>query len=304
MPTNPVSAKNRQLGILLMCGAMVFLAVSEALIKKLTQTVPFPVAGWGRFLFHFLSTVPFFLMAGRWRLIRTRRPVLHTIRAVAIFAGTFMFFAAVTTMPLAEATSIVFAAPLFVTALSALFLGERLGPFHWMAVAAGFVGVVIIIRPGPGFADWIALLPLATALCYATFQIFTRVLSYTEHYLTVFFFTGFGTLVLMSFVVPFYWVSPTWSDWGWMAVSGLFGSVGQFLLTRAFHKAEASVISPFMYTQIIWTIGLGMLLFGNFPDLVTFIGMAIIVASGIFIWHRNRRRLAAPAPPSAAPPPG
>jgi len=304
MSAQPVSAKHRQQGILLMCGAMVFLAVAEALVKKLTQTVPFPVAGWGRFLFHFLSTVPFFLMAGRWRLIKTRRPMLHTFRALAIFVGTFLFFAAITTMPLAEATSIVFAAPLFVTALSALFLGERLGGLHWVAVGAGFVGVVVIIRPGPGFTDWIALLPLATALCYATFQIFTRVLSYTEHYLTVFFYTGFGSLVLMSLVVPFYWVTPSWTDVGWMAVSGVFGSLGQFLLTRAFHKAEASVISPFMYTQIIWTIALGALLFGNFPDVITFAGMVIIVGSGIYIWHRNRKRMAQPATPGTPPPAG
>ena len=130
MSADPVSAKHRQQGILLMVSAVVFLAVAEALVKKLTQTLPFPMAGWGRFLFHFLSTVPFFLMAGRWRLIATRRPAVHAMRALAIFAGTFMFFAAITTMPLAEATSIVFAAPLCVTALSALFLGERLGPAH------------------------------------------------------------------------------------------------------------------------------------------------------------------------------
>lgn len=293
MSATPVSANNRQQGILLMVAAVMFLAVSEALVKKLTQTVPFPVAGWGRFLFHFLCTLPFFLTAGRWRYVKTERVGLHALRAMAIFVGTLCFFAAITTMPLAEATSIVFATPLCVVALSALFIGERLGVAHWIAVAAGFVGVVVIIRPGPGFTDWVALLPLATALCYAVFQLFTRVLSFTDHYLTIFFYTGFGSLVLLTLVVPFYWVTPSWIDWGWMFFSGAFGAMGQFLLTRAFHKAEASVISPFMYTQIVWTIALGVLLFGNFPDVVTFIGMGIIVGSGIYIWHRNRRRVAA-----------
>ena len=152
----------------------------------------------------------------------------------------------------------------------------------------GFAGVIVIIRPGPGFTDWIALLPVGTAICYAFYQITTRMAGMVDHYMTVFFYTGVGGIVTSSLIVPFYWAEPTWAEWGWLAISGSFACFGQFFLVRAFQKAEASVVSPFMYTQILWTTILSVLMFGGFPDRWSIIGILMIIGSGIFMWHRHR----------------
>ncbi|MGE0736256.1 MAG: DMT family transporter [Alphaproteobacteria bacterium] len=291
------SHSDRQTGILLMMAATVCLAVMEAVAKHLTDTLPFAYIAWGRYLFHVVATLPFFLLPRTWPLMRTKRPGLHMFRGVMVFVGTMLFFYAIRTMPLPEATALVFATPLFVAAIAAMLLSERLGAIHWVIMGFGFAGVVVIIRPGPGFNDWVALLPVATSICYAFYQIATRIAGMTDHFMTVFFYTAMGGFICSSAMVPFYWAEPTWGEWGWLAVSGTFACFGQYFLVRAFHKAEASIVSPFMYTQIIWTTILSVLIFGGFPDIYSIVGILMIIGSGILMWHRGRGPKPAPAAP-------
>lgn len=293
---------DRQNGILLMMAAMVCFAVMEAVAKKLTQSLPFITVVWGRYVFHMLATLVFFLPPRTWPYLRTKRPALQMFRGLMVFIGTMFFFFAIRTMPLPEATAIVFATPLFVAAIAGLMLGERLGGIHWLIMSFGFLGVVVIIRPGSELGNWVALLPVGTALSYAFYQIGTRMAGMTDHYMTVFFYTAVGGIICSTAIVPFYWAEPSWGEWGWLALSGSFGCFGQYFLVQAFQKAEASVVSPFMYTQILWTTILSVLIFGGFPDIYSIVGILMIIGSGIMMWHRSRGPKRVPKPAEVAAP--
>lgn len=288
---------NPQLGIGLMLASVLCLAAMEAVAKILTATYPFQMVAWGRYAFHVLLILPFLITAtGRSRLV-TRRIGLHLIRTLILVAATLCFIAAITVMPLADATALVFTAPLVVTGISALFLGERVGIRRWLAVLVGFAGVLVIVRPGPDFTNWIALLPLAAGVLYAFYQVSTRMLAATDHAMTLFFYTAIGGMALMSAIVPFYWVTPTGPDLALMALMGVFGCAGQYLLIKSLETANASVVAPFVYAQLIWATLFGLVLFAQFPDLWTLVGAAVLVASGLYIWNRERRLARAGQPP-------
>jgi drug/metabolite transporter (DMT)-like permease len=295
-PTAPRARTQRtQFGIALMLAAVLNFASMEAIAKFLIGDYPVPMIAWSRWAFHFAICLPFFLAPRNVRFLRTRRPVMHTLRPLILVTATFSFFGALTEMQLATTTALVFTAPLIVTALSPLLLSEVVGMRRRIAVLVGFAGVLVILRPSPHFDNWIALLPLLAGACYAAYQLATRHLSGTEPAMTQFFYVGLGGLVATSVIVPFFWKTPSAGDWGLLALSGLFGLVAQFLTIKAFEAADASIVSPFLYTQIIWATLYGFVLFGDLPDLWTVAGAAIVVASGIYIWSRERRRFAKPA---------
>jgi drug/metabolite transporter (DMT)-like permease len=281
-------ANNPQLGILLMVSAIVALAAMEAVAKQLTKDYPFLFVAWARYAFHMLAILPFFVSAKGIRFLGTGRPWLHGLRTMILATATLFFFGALGEMPLADATALVFTTPLIVTAVSAAFLGETVGWKRWAAVLVGFGGVLVIVRPSPDFTNWIALLPLATGFCYAAYQLSTRILSATDHVMTLFFYGALGGALVLSCIVPFYWAYPTLADWGLLALMGAFGAIGQYFVIRSLQIAEASIVSPFIYTQLIWATIFGLILFDQFPDQWVLIGAAIVVASGLYIWHRER----------------
>ena len=201
--------------------------------------------------------------------------------------ATALFFTALRYLPLADAVAINFLAPLLVTAFSIPILKEKVGPRRWVAIAVGFVGAMVIIRPGSGAMHWAALLPLGTAVCYALYQILTRIAARTETTNTSLFWTSVFGVVATSIVVPFFWTQPTALAWGLMVALGTMYGLGHYLLIRGLELAPASVLSPFLYTQIIWAILLGLLIFGHFPDGYTWLGMAIVIGSGLYIWWRE-----------------
>ncbi len=289
--------RHSQLGITLMVVAVLNFGAMEAIAKLLIADYPMPMIAWSRWGFHFLLCLPFFLHPRNHGYLRTRRPVVHTLRPLILVTATFAFIAALADMQLAAATALVFTAPLLVTALSPLLLSEVVGTRRRIAVAVGFCGVLVILRPSPEFNNWIALLPLLAGACYAGYQLTTRHLSGTEPAMTQFFYVGLGGFLITSMVVPFFWKSPTLASWGLLALSGVFGLAAQWLAIKAFEAADASVVSPFLYTQIIWATLFGFVLFGDLPDLWTIAGASIVVASGIYIWSRERVR---PAQKSAA----
>ena len=187
-------------------------------------------------------------------------------------------------MPLAETSSITFVAPVLVTLMGAFFLKEKVETARWLAVAGGFAGVVIIIRPGGDVFTWASLLPLCCAACFAWYQILTRKLANLESPYTSIFYSGLVGSVLMSFTLPYVWVWPQSPFHALMfIVVGIIGGLSHLILIKAYDYAPASRLAPFSYTQLIWVTVMGYLVFGQFPDLWSLIGIGVIMVSGIYI---------------------
>jgi drug/metabolite transporter (DMT)-like permease len=204
-----------------------------------------------------------------------------------LLGATISFFTAIHFIPLADATAISFVAPLLLTALSIPLLGEKVGSRRWSAVAVGFLGALIVIRPGLGATHWAATMALLSAVTFSLYQIATRKLSTVDAPITTFLYTGaVGTLV-MTIVVPFVWRWPTAEGWAIMACLGVLGGFGHFLLIQAFRRAPAATLAPFNFATILWTGLLGYIVFGDVPDLATIVGTSVIIASGIYVFHRE-----------------
>ena len=276
-------------GILLMLTAGALFVCLDAVGKFLTAGYPVVEITWARFFFH-LVLFPVLLGAGRWRLVlRTNRLGLHIVRSLLLVGANFLFFLAVKFIPLADATALGFISPLMLVGFSVLLLGERVGPRRWAAVAIGFVAVFAIIRPGFAEVHWAMFLPLGVALCFSLYQIITRILGATDHWVTILFFTATGGLVVTSAALPFVWVAPDLEGWALMALMGVFGGVSHLVLIRAFTLAPASMLAPFAYVQLVWSIIAGYIIFGDFPDAWTLIGASVIAASGLYVIHRERQ---------------
>lgn len=288
--------QNVRLGILLMMSGLALFTGGEAIVKTLAKEYEITQVVWARYVFHALVTFVIFQRVGLFQNARTERPWLHLTRSVLMLIATALFFTALRYLPLADAVAINFLAPLLVTAFSIPILKEKVGPRRWAAIAVGFVGAMVIIRPGSGAMHWAALLPLGTAICYALYQILTRIAARTEATNTSLFWTSVFGVVATSIVVPFFWTQPTPLAWGLMVALGAMYGLGHYLLIRGLELAPASVLSPFLYTQIIWAILLGLLIFGHFPDVYTWVGMAIVIGSGLYIWWRESARKPEPNP--------
>jgi drug/metabolite transporter (DMT)-like permease len=220
---------------------------------------------------------------------RTRRLGLQVIRSGFLFGSTLCGFFAFSVMPLAEATAIFEVGPLAITALAALVLGEKVGLRRWTAVAVGFVGAMIVIRPGGSAFQLAALLPLAGAMSFAAYAIATRFLSDAESFWTTSLYSALLGAALASLSLPFVWRAPTAADAVAMLMMGAIGTAGQLLIIRAFNAAPASVIAPFTYAHLIWATFWGYVAFGDAPDVWTVVGATVIVGSGVYVWRRERR---------------
>lgn len=281
--------------VLLLLGALFLFVLLDATAKHLGQTYPVPMLVWSRYVVHFLLMLVFLAPSMRSRLIATQRPGRQVVRALCLLGTTFFGMAALARMPLAETTAIVFAAPLLVTLLARPVLGEHIGALRWAAVVVGFVGVLLIARPGSGLvAEGIAL-ALGAALTYAIYQILTRQLSPTENPVTMLFYTALIGTLGMSLVLPWIWGGPMPGalDAAMIVSLGIYGGTGHFLLIRAFRGAPASVLSPILYIQLVWATLVGVLVFGHVPDGAALAGILTIAAAGAIIALDSRRR---PAP--------
>ncbi|HEY5719835.1 MAG TPA: DMT family transporter, partial [Gammaproteobacteria bacterium] len=238
------------------------LAGMDATAKHLAREVPVLAVLWGRYFFHTAITFGYYAATTRsLRFLQARRPGLQLLRAATLFGATSFMYLAITRMQLGDASAIQFLAPVLVTALAGLLLGEHVGPRRWAAVGCGFVGVLLVSRPGSGVLGWNALLPLATAVLLAGYMLLTRIIrTRDDPATTTFYSTALGALVLSGLVL-FQW--PTLGPFQWllMVTMGAAGAVGHFMLVKAFHSAEASMLSPFTYAQVIAAIGWGYLVF-------------------------------------------
>lgn len=281
--------QNPRLGIALLCIGVAFFGMGEACVKILAKDYDILQVVWARYVFHALVFLLIFSRTGIISQMRTSRPFLHLARSITLMLGTVTFFTALIYLSLPEAVAINFAAPLLVTALSIPFLGEKVGPRRWVAIFVGFLGVLVIIRPGLGVMHWAAFLPLLTAICYAAYQIMTRIAGRTEDTRTSLFWTSAVGCIVMSCIAPFVWKSPDASAWAIMvATGGLFG-FGHYLLIRAFEVAAVSTLSPFLYTQIVWVTIISIIVFDQIPDEYSILGTCIVIGSGLYIWHRETR---------------
>jgi drug/metabolite transporter (DMT)-like permease len=280
----------RLTGIALMCGAVACFAFLDTTAKYLSLSMGTLQIVWARYTGAFLFPL---IVSNPWTrpgLVRTTRPVLQIGRSMLLLGSTLCNFAALRYLQLDEAIALVFSTPFFVAALSGPMLGEWVRWRRWTAIAVGFVGVVVIARPGAGTFQPAALLSLAAAVFYALYSIITRILARTDDNDTTLFYSNLVGAVALLPVVPFVWTTPT--DplvIALMVASGAMGSAGHYLLIAAHRLAPAAVLSPFIYTEIVLVIALGFLVFGDVPNRWTLTGGAIVVGSGLYIIHRERK---------------
>lgn len=243
---------------------------------------------------------PFVWKAGLKSFRAAPRPGLQVLRVVLGSVEVTLFYWSVVYLPLADAVTYYLASPIYVTAISALFLGERVGRRRWVAVLVGFAGVLIALQPGPATLTWPALIALSGSLIYALLLVTTRVLRGTDDVVLI--STQIATtLVLGAIMAPFAWVSPSWRDVGLLALLGVAAMGALTCINRSLKLAPASVVVPYQYTMIIWAVVLGYIAFGDIPQMHMVIGSAIIIAAGLFIFWREQ---AAVHTESAATPPG
>jgi len=280
----------------------VFLGVSDATAKYLSATLPSIEIAWIRFLVFGVIMVPAMLPGSPLYALQSERRGLQLMRGVALLASSLFFISGLRFLPIAEASATGFVSPLFVTALSIVFLGERVGARRWIATALGLIGVLIILRPGSGAFHPAAFFPIVSALAWACTLVMTRMMSGKEHALTTMTYSSIAGVGVLCVLVPFVWVAPSWHDILFGIVIGVASTAGQWIVVLAFRYADASVLAPFSYTQLLWVSVLGFLVFGEVPDAYTITGAAFIVASGLYTAHRERVRrsqlLAVPGEPS------
>jgi drug/metabolite transporter (DMT)-like permease len=283
-------AQDSRRGIVLMISGVFLFGIMEVMVKILAENYEIIQIVWARFLFHFLIFIALFSRSGLRGIGKTGRPGLHVARSFLLLSATTFFFIALSHLPLADATSIGFVSPLLVTAFAIPFLGEKVGPRRWAAILVGLVGVLIIIRPGLGVMHWAASLPLGTAFCFACYQILTRIAARTEDARTTQMWSPALGALVMSAMVPFFWTTPDLMAWIFMILIGLAGGLGHYLLIKGYEIAPASTLSPFVYTQLLWMVAFGYVLFGDFPDGFTLAGSCIVIGSGLYIIHREALR--------------
>ncbi len=278
-------------GILLMCAGVSMFPFMNAAVKLLALHYPAAQITWARFTGHLIVMLIVFLPQYRWSLLRTRKPAVQIGRSLLMLGSNLVFVMAIGTVPLATASAIGFTSPLIVTALSVPLLGEQVGWRRWSAVLVGFVGALIVIRPSSGLHNPAVLLLLASSFAYALYQIATRWVGRYDNAATGIIFAALLGSLGMSLVMPFIFVMPnSLTDWLMFASLGLMGGFGHYLVIRAFQLGPAAVIAPLGYVELVGTTVLGYLIFGNFPDLWTWLGAGVIIASGIYIAFRERRR--------------
>lgn len=261
----------------------------DATSKYLAQHYPVPGIVFFRYIVQMLLMVVVLAPRMGFELLRTSNLRLQIVRGVILTVSSLAFLAALAHIPLAEAASIAFMTPIIIAVLAGPVLNERVGARTWVALAGGFVGVLFIIKPGGDFFTWAALLPLFSAFCMAFYQMLTSRLAGRDAPLVTLFYPALIGSALVPLVFPHQLVVPaTLGHAGLFVLIGVLGGLGHFLLIQAHHYASASILSPFMYAQLVTALALGWLVFGQLPDAIAFVGMAAITASGLLLIHGHR----------------
>ncbi|MCG6909757.1 MAG: DMT family transporter [Deltaproteobacteria bacterium] len=276
-------------GIGFMLAMTVCFSTLDASAKFITGELSLWMVMWGRYFFHLLFIAVFFLRGAPREIVSTRNLKMQVLRSSLIFCAGVTFWAGLIYLPLAECTVIAFISPLLVTILSVIFLGEKFGSYRWIVAVAGLAGVLLVVRPGAGIVHWAVILPVLSALFYATLQITTRILGMRDKALTTLFYTCTCGLVFSSVMAAFFWQTPSPVQWLLLMWLGLVGAAGHFFMIRAFERAPASLLASFDYATLVWAVLFGFFLFGDLPDGWTVVGAMIIVSSGAYLIRREKR---------------
>ena len=270
-------------GILMALLATVAYAVVDALSKYQALESPVGMIVWARYFVPLALFLAVFAPRRGARILRTAFPLVQVIRGVLLTAGTVFIVFAYRVMPMAEAQAISFIHPVLLTVLAVIFLGEKVSLPGWTAVLLGFSGVLIIVRPDGGLFTPAAFLPLGLALCFSSYQIFTRLIAGREDSLKSLFWVLLVGSLAMSLALPFSWIDPTPKGLFFFALIGVTSGIGHFSTIKALEFAPASLLAPFAYIQLLWVSILGVLVFGDFPDTLTLVGIAVVVAGGLLV---------------------
>ncbi len=286
-----------------MIGSAIAFPIMNAVVKYLGLHYPAAEVVFARNLGHLVFIAVLFGPRFGRRLFVTRALKLQVLNGTLLLTSTVFFFTAVSQMPLAEATAITFMAPILVAVLAGPLLGETVGTARWLAVAGGFAGMLVIVRPGVGALGFGAALCFGSALCYALYQIVTRRIAAHDPAAVTTAYSGLVATVISVFAVPFFWRTPeSLTHLALFASLGVFGGIGHYCVARAFTYGQVSVVAPFHYVQLVGATALGFLWFNDLPDLFAWCGSALIVAAGIgLVLHENRAVRSARRKETAAP---
>jgi drug/metabolite transporter (DMT)-like permease len=281
--------KDRLTGIALMCGAVLLFAFSDASAKFLNGHMDTVQVVWARYMSAFVLALFMFNPIKRPQVMRTSRPWLQLGRSTLLLVSTGLNFVALRYLQLDQAIAIIFCTPFIVAALGGPILGEWIHWRRWTAIIVGFCGVLLVARPGAGGIHPAALLSVMGAFCYAIYSISTRILARTDSNETTNFYSNLVGAVAVSVAIPFFWTPQ--SDplvVVLMCIMGLFSGTGHYLLIIGHRLAPASVLAPFIYTEIVWMIALGYVVFGDVPNRWTLAGVAVVIGSGLYLLYRER----------------
>ncbi|MBX9942790.1 MAG: DMT family transporter [Reyranella sp.] len=290
-PPAPAPRRNNtSLGALYTVFAMMAFASMDAISKWLVADYAIGQMMWIRYAVFCLFAWLVVQRRGGLRVAaRSRRPWLQTTRALIAVVESAVFVLAFRYLPLADTHAIAAASPLIVIALGAAFLGERVGPARWLAVLAGFAGMLLIVRPGFRALDWPLLIPVAGAVLWGGYQILVRLCARDDSPDTTLVWSAFVAFAATTFFGPWHWLWPDAAGWALLVAVALLGAVAHYALIRALDYAEAGAVQPYSYTLLVWAAVLGALVFGDIPDGWTVMGAAVIVASGLYAWQYDRR---------------
>ncbi len=285
-------------GLTLMLVAMLVLPAMDVIAKYLSDTITGVQVGQARFGFQMAVLLPAVVVVHGVRGVVPRNIWLNTVRSLFMAGAISCFVTALKWMPVADAIAVFFLEPMILTLLSALFLGEKVGWRRMLAVSFGFVGAMIVVRPSYDVFGPVSLLPMLAAFLFACYLMLTSKLSRSEHILTMQFWSGLVGVVSLSLVMAaggaagvelMTFRRPTASEWFWLAMAGAIATSMHLLVVTAFRMAPASVLAPLNYMEIVSATILGYLVFGDFPDALKWLGIAIIVGSGLFIFWREAK---------------
>lgn len=284
--------ENTGRSLLLILAAVFVFACMDSAAKYLASRYPLPLLVWARYTVHFLLMVFFLAPSRRGALLATRRPVAQIMRATLLLGVTSCVITALSTLPLAEATALGYTSPLMAALLAGPWLGEKPRPIHWLTLGIGFLGVLLIARPGGALHGVGVIWSLAGAACYACYQVITRQLNASEDSVTMLFYTALVGTIASS--LAFIWLPmptlPAGTDLLPVLALGALGGLGHFLLIRAFRHASVATLGPFLYAQLIWATLLGWAVFSQLPDSWSLLGMALVVGGGLAVALEQRRR--------------
>ena len=259
----------------------------DTIAKYLSAELSFFQITWARYFFTVFFTLPFMFFFFRKNLKMSTQPKLQIFRGLTLFFANVLFFYSISVISMAKALTLAFVAPLITTALSPIFLGEKVGFRRWSAVIIGFIGSLIVIRPGFIEFNLASIAALGTGFFYGIYLVITRKLHNSDSPLLTLLLTGVVGAIIISTIMPFVWVKPTLNQWSMMAAIGIFACIGHLFLILSLKYADASKLAPFSYFEIITNIIIGYYFFSDFPDNWTFFGLFIIVFSGIYISRRQ-----------------